>query len=611
MAKNLVDSARVKVLQNGDDVSLDLVEEYYTKDEADTKLGAKVNVQTGKDLSTNDFSNDYKNKLNGIASGAQVNKIETIKVNGTALTPDSNKAVNIDISGKANASDVYSKTESDKRYVQDASYKHTDNNYTTAEKNKLSDIEEKAQVNVIEKIYVNGVEQTVRKKAVNIKVENSTKYTVRRKFANNTSSQWERMDDNVGKVANATKDGSSVENDFDSIYPWSNIKSYIYNRDTKTEVAEYGDLNYNPDGSLGDVLTRIPEFFWKRWRDDEYEYISISEYPLEGYFKSEQFSVGRYASSYVDSKISSMSGYVPEVLRNITWFRNESRKVGDDFGQMDYHYFLLQMLYLVEYADYNSQSKLGRGIVSLRTGDSDKALVAESSVNRIIINSSGANNYKIGQQASIGTSGAWNWNVAKNRTITKIEDYSSGDVTGKAVYFDGDAVNIAVGNALWSTGQKAGHCDELGMKSGCLANDGKSGIIYRGIENIFGNIWQFVDGINIKDYVAYLCTSPKDYKVDTFNEPYNALGFVNANANGFAKALGYYESFPIASFPTEVGASDSTGTCDYYYQNSGNRIALVGANWNINTYAGLWFWYMNNTSGSAYYNVGSRLLRLE
>lgn len=611
MAKNLVDSARVKVLQNGDDVSLDLVEEYYTKDEADTKLSAKVNVQTGKDLSTNDFSNDYKNKLNGVASGAQVNKIETIKVNGTALTPDSNKAVNIDISGKANSSDVYTKTQSDGRYVQDASYKHTDNNYTTAEKNKLADIEEKAQVNVIEKIYVNDIEQTVKDKAVRIKVENKTKFTIRRKITDNSLSAWERCDDNVGKVANATKDGSIVQNDFDNIYPWSKIKSYIYNRDTKTEVAEYGDLNYNPDGSLGDAMTRIPEFFWKRWISSGYEYRSVSEYPLEGYFKSEQFSIGRYPSSYIDGKIRSISGVCPEVSRNITWFRNESRKVGDDFGQLDYHIFLIQTLFLIEFAEYQSQGTLGKGITECRYNANDKALIGENSTNRIAINTSGANAFKVGQQVSIGANNTGQNGVAKNRTITKIEDYSSGDVTGKAVYFDGDAVNIAVGNVLQSTGQKSGQCDSLGMRSGCLANDGKSAIIYRGMENIFGNVWQFVDGINIKDYVAYLCTSPKDYKVDTFTEPYNALGFVNANANGYAKTMGFDESYPIASFPTEVGGSSTTGTCDYYYQNSGNRIALVGGTWNYNTYAGLWFWAMYYTSSNAYIAIGSRLLRLE
>ena len=47
-----------------------------------------------------------KKKLDAIASGAQVNKIETVKVNGTALTPDSSKAVNVDLSAYAKSSDV-------------------------------------------------------------------------------------------------------------------------------------------------------------------------------------------------------------------------------------------------------------------------------------------------------------------------------------------------------------------------------------------------------------------------------------------------------------------------------------------------------------------------
>ena len=38
-----------------------------------------------------------KTKLNGVATGAQVNKIESVKVNGTALTIDSSKAVNVDL----------------------------------------------------------------------------------------------------------------------------------------------------------------------------------------------------------------------------------------------------------------------------------------------------------------------------------------------------------------------------------------------------------------------------------------------------------------------------------------------------------------------------------
>ena len=41
-----------------------------------------------------------------IAEGGEPNVIETVKVNGTALTPDAQKAVNIDLSGYAETSDI-------------------------------------------------------------------------------------------------------------------------------------------------------------------------------------------------------------------------------------------------------------------------------------------------------------------------------------------------------------------------------------------------------------------------------------------------------------------------------------------------------------------------
>lgn len=451
--------------------------------------------------------------------------------------------------------------------------------------------------------------------AINEVYENTelikTKYTVRRKFSNNTSSTWERMDNNVGKVANATKDGSSVQNDFDYIYPWSDITSYIYNTTTNEVVAEYGDINYNPDGSLGEVFTRIPSFYWKRWRDDTYEYISISASKIEGYIKSEQFSVGRYDTCYINSKMSSRSGQVPEVNRNITSFRTESRKLGNNIAILDYHYFLIQMLYLVEYADYNSQLMLGNGMTNFRTNNDDKALVAESGVNRIIINTPGANDFKVGQQVSIGTSSTYNWDVAKNRTITKKENYSLGDITGTAIYFDGASVDIALNNVLWSTGQKSGGCDTLGMKSGCIADDNKTAVAYRGVENPFGNVFQFVDGINVKDHVCYLCTSQDDYVVDKFTSPYNALGYTNALTNGYSKSLGYDSNYPIASFPTEIGASSTTGTCDFYTQNTGNKIVLVGGSWAPWLNDGFWYWRLSDASNAMSFNLGSRLLKLD
>lgn len=54
----------------------------------------KVDKVEGKGLSTNDYMTAERTKLAGIAAGAEVNVIETVKVNGTAITP-TDKAVNI------------------------------------------------------------------------------------------------------------------------------------------------------------------------------------------------------------------------------------------------------------------------------------------------------------------------------------------------------------------------------------------------------------------------------------------------------------------------------------------------------------------------------------
>lgn len=62
-------------------------------------LGGKVDVVSGKGLSTNDYTSAEKQKLSGIASGAQVNVIESVKVNGTKLTPSS-KAVDVTVPTK-------------------------------------------------------------------------------------------------------------------------------------------------------------------------------------------------------------------------------------------------------------------------------------------------------------------------------------------------------------------------------------------------------------------------------------------------------------------------------------------------------------------------------
>lgn len=58
-----------------------------------------VQQVTGKGLSTNDFTTELLNKLNGIEAGAQANVIESVKVNGVAQSV-TDKAVNITVPTK-------------------------------------------------------------------------------------------------------------------------------------------------------------------------------------------------------------------------------------------------------------------------------------------------------------------------------------------------------------------------------------------------------------------------------------------------------------------------------------------------------------------------------
>lgn len=458
------------------------------------------------------------------------------------------------------------------------------------------------QIYVTEKEMEEAIKKAITKKG--------NLYGIKRKVNDNTSSAWERIEDSVGLVAKATKNGEEVQNDFDNRYPWSEIISYNYNVEEKKINAYYGDPTFKFDGSNGEVLTRIPEFYWKREIIDGYEYIYISDYAIAGFNKSEEFSVGRYdACIDEDGKLHSYSGYSPSTNKNITQHRDAAKLLSDEFCMIDYRYFMLQLLYLVEYANYNSQSQLGNGIVSMRYTASDKAIIAGETTNTIVI---ATNDYfKVGQQIAIGTT-VDGVSICKDRTITEIAEYSKDTTEGTAITFDGEPVNIAIGNIIHACAQKEGGCDSLGMKSGCLANDSQHAVIYRGIENIFGNVFNWIDGLNIQEYQAYICRNPEEYTSDKFDGSYIKLGYMNCQERDmYIKKLGFDEKNPDIALPIEIGggAGSSSGMCDFYYSSEGNRVARVGGYFYSGASAGLWCWNCYFSSASSYLSCGARLLK--
>ena len=349
-----------------------------------------------------------------------------------------------------------------------------------------------------------------------------TVYGVQRQISS-SSTEWTRIEGGEGLVANATKDGGTVQNDFDNIYPWSDIISVDINADGSVN-SRYGDPDFSFTNPTGKIMTMFPEFWYKRVQENGYEKVYIADAEYEDFEHSELFYIGRYTMGGSASSLTTKSGIKSLVSMSIVDFRTAIKKIGTGWRLTDISkWSILQLLYLVEYADYNSQAKLGYGNCS---------------------------------------------------TSAQINN---------------------------------GGCDSLGMKSGCLANAKATGVIYRGVENPFGNIYQFIDGINITNGQPWISKNPSDYVSDKFASPYTKLSY-SLPSDGYIKEVGYDSNFQEIQLPKLTGGSDSTYIPDYASSNSGSRVLLVGGGWGGDLYCGLWYAYWYCTSSYANTNIGGRLL---
>ena len=426
----------------------------------------------------------------------------------------------------------------------------------------------------------------------------------------NVSDTWERTDASVGMEANPTIGTKIGKDDFSYVMPWAGIVSKCCDLDTGETIAYIGEPGYDPTKYM--VLTEYPGYYLKRWRDDTYEYVQISAGAFDGAVYIEPWEWGRYPSSLMGSKHVSMSGKHPDCRITRATVRTRSKAAGEGFYSMDStSYWAYSMLVLVKYASLNTQEKVCKGYYYLRYTDQDKALVAEQSANRIVIAlTTAASEYLVGNAVEIGTSlgGA---QVAKQRLITRVEDYSSGSVTGKAIYFDGDPVNIAVGNIISHCANISGTTDSLGMKDGCLANDGKHAMLLLGHEH--NGQYAFVDNVNRyqdKIYVCYDNTATKDNVGDT-DPNYKALSFAFPTTSGWQLLEGFDPEHPLEMWCEKLGGS-SVGKGNGAYLWSNNNAAwcvlYVFGDAHDGANAGLPYVNANSGSGGAYWSIGGVLL---
>ena len=96
---------------------------------------------------------------------------------------------------------------------------------------------------------------------------------------------------------------------------------------------------------------------------------------------------------------------------------------------------------------------------------------------------------------------------------------------------------------------------------------------YRGIENLWGYMWEYYDGVNVQNASQKIFVN-KNAKLYTseISEGYEEIGYTRGTSGGWIKNLGWDPNYPFAEFPVEVGASESTGYYDYYYTDGANTI---------------------------------------
>ena len=152
-----------------------------------------------------------------------------------------------------------------------------------------------------------------------------------------------------------------------------------------------------------------------------------------------------------------------------------------------------------------------------------------------------------------------------------------------------------------------GNASTDGTQPSAGAKPGTAYMSYRGIENFFGNCWNWVDGFNIGisvDRDAWVSNTDTDFADDTSTN-YDDLGITMASANGYVQNIADVDG---AFLPTDTtGASSSTYLTDQFFQATGNRVAFFGGAALNGASAGAFCWVVVDSSSSAGRDIGARL----
>lgn len=405
------------------------------------------------------------------------------------------------------------------------------------------------------------------------KADNNALYGVRYAI-NQSSPALERIESSVGLEAGVTVGDVAGYNDFDSIYPWSDIKVANVAKTAwgATKVIYQGEAGFSFTGSSGDVMVEIPKHYVRRYQEDGYEYILISATPRKGFVLDPAFVengkeldkiyIGRYLNVFESNIPSSKSGVYPSGRIALDTALAQSEAKGKGFSNYDFRTLqMIQRLFMVEYATRDSQSIFGGITKRVYHGKVDcRALASATNSNQITISIGyDSDKFRVGQRCAVAVNQEY-----QDRRITNIV---SNPANGQRVItFSGDPITIAAGQTfIYSNPESNGETNALPNLNGRLTGDSdKVSFSYRGIENLWGNLHEMIAGIYTKDGVAYFADSMNEYtdiitkdtaKATTFKLPdVPYTGALDATTP-YIRAMGYDAINPLIMLPETAGTS--------------------------------------------------------
>lgn len=333
-------------------------------------------------------------------------------------------------------------------------------------------------------------------------------------------------------IGNTFQNGG--KNDFDDCYPFGAIRlCNVCYENGKRKITYENEPDFCRSGKNGNVMVEIPRFYSKREKAGSQETWLISGtchpgFALEPVFtrgakELDRIYVGVYNSQALPGGIFSSTGGFPDVCKLPDVFCTEFTQAGYD--PYDLAVLLcLQKLICIEFGTrYVKQYLGGIGFLRYMVKVNATKEIKEMGSNRVTINKIDRGSY-FAPGHSIGL-GHQEDVIGYQPTITRIEDHPNNP-EWVDIYYDGEDLRGKVNphkDAAYGVPQRNGISDTLPYHTGrCdLHSMDKSAdylinpFRYRFIENVWGNVWEFTEGLKIHGLQYRYTFDPELYDQST------------------------------------------------------------------------------------------------